>query len=367
MNIKLRFGLHFIIGLCIWLLIMGLIFMLTIDGLFPVIGLYEDMPGYDLLVLVVFALSVALSSIFFSWYFSNPIWYIISWISQLSKGVYGPPEVNRSILTRQGKLKAPYRLYSEVLSNINELSLSLQKAEQEREQLEQLKKDWIAGVSHDLKTPLTYITGYSALLLNKDYTWNEEERHDFLQEILKKGEQMEALIQDFNLSLQINQTKSLIPLKLEEGNIVEFIKGLLADTWNDPNYEQYDLSFHSEETAVLLSFDKRLLYRAMQNLLMNAILHNPEGTQINVSLSNENNQFVKITIQDNGVGMDQQTLENLYKKYYRGMSSIRSEKYGMGLGMAIVKDLIEAHGGYITVDSEQGKGTSFFIILPFVN
>ncbi|GAA0133851.1 hypothetical protein YSY43_06910 [Paenibacillus sp. YSY-4.3] len=366
MNIKLRFSIHFIIGLFTWMVGMGFVVMLIVDGILPRLGLYEGMAGYDSILLILFAVSIIVSSLIFSWYFSNPIWFIISWISRLSRGHYQEPAVSHKIYTKRDKLKRPYRLYSEIITNIHELSIHLRKSQQEREKLEQLKKDWIAGISHDLKTPLTYISGYSALLLSEEYSWSEEEKISFMQEILKKSKHMETLIQDFNLSLQLQETKSQIPLRLEEGNLVEFLKSLLADTWNDPDLQEYDLSFHCDEDSILFSFDRRLLYRAIQNLLINAVMHNPPGTAISVQLTYVQNQFIKITIEDNGVGMDRHTLENLFKKYYRGESAVSpTARYGMGLGMSIVKDLILAHGGHISVDSIVAKGTSFYITIPF--
>ncbi|MUG43628.1 sensor histidine kinase [Paenibacillus woosongensis] len=366
MNIKLRFSIHFIAGLFAWILSMGIVVMLIIDGILPMLGLYEEMPGYDLILLVLFAVSIIVSSLIFSWYFSRPIWLIISWISRLSQGTYQEPADSDKMYTKRNKLKRPYRLFREIITNIYELSDQLRKSQQEREKLEQLKKDWIAGISHDLKTPLTYISGYSALLLNEEYSWSEEEKQSFMQEILKKSKHMEALIQDFNLSLQLQETKAQIPLRLEEANLVEFLKSLLADTWNDPDLQEYDLSFHCEEDSIPFSFDRRLLYRAIQNLLINAVMHNPPGTAISVQLTNVQNQFIKVTIEDNGVGMDRATIGNLFKKYYRGGTlDSSSAHHSMGLGLSIVKDLILAHRGHISVNSIPAKGTTFDITIPF--
>ncbi len=174
---------------------------------------------------------------------------------------------------------------------------------------------------------------------------------------------MEALIQDLNISLQINGAQWKLPLNQKETNIISFLKNLLADTWNDPRAFSYELQFNSKEEYIPITFDERLMYRVLQNLLMNSILHNPPGTAIDVTIQKESNQSISIKITDNGVGMDQETLSNLFQKYYRGTTTISSE-FGTGLGMAIVKNLIHAHGGQISVESTPGNGTSFTILLP---
>lgn len=359
MKIKIRFSLHFIIGVFLWLLTMGLTIMLTIEIIFPFIGLTEENKGYDLIVLIVFLLNISLCSILFAWYFGSPLWFMMSWIQQLTQGKYEPPSSKNNVYTKKNKLRQRYKLYEEVIINIHSLAEHLKKAENERIKLEELKKDWMAGISHDLKTPLTYIVGYSTLLLNEEYSWTEEEKKNFAQEILHKGHHMESLIQDLNLSFQ----QSSIPLNKRECDLVEFTKNLIADIGNDPKSFHYNLSFHSDKKTLKLLFDARLMYRSLQNLMMNAILHNPDGTSIHVSIIHKEESAVQIIISDDGIGMDQDTVENLFNKYYRGTTTNSSE-FGTGLGMAITKSFIVAHGGHINVESQVSKGTTITIYLP---
>lgn len=363
MKMKLRFSIHYVIGLFAWLISMGLTAMLAIELLFPLIGVREDNTYYDFYVLLVFLLNITVCSILFSRYFCGPLWFMMSWIGNLSRGVYEPPYTKSTVYTRNNKLRRPYQLYEEVIENIHALSNSLKQAERDRNKLEEAKRDWIAGISHDLKTPLTYITGYSALLLNKDYTWSEEETRAFLSEIHAKGIYIEELIQDLNLSFQMDNMQSPFPLHCGHLNLVDFMQRLIADVANDPRAFRYDLSFDSEEKGIQLTADEKLLYRALQNLLMNAIKHNPSGTSIHINLRKEGDLLAEITISDNGVGMDQEALDNLFNKYYHRKAAVAS-RLGTGLGMNIVKSLIHAHGGHLTVESELSKGTTFRITLP---
>ncbi len=363
MKMKARFSLHFIVGLFLWIISMGVTIMLTLEFIFPFFHLHEKNQWYDSLVLLSFLVNIALCSLLFAWYFGSPLWFIMTWVQQLSQGEYSPPVTRGKVYTRKHKLRQRYRLYEEVIVNVHALADHLKKTENERIKIEEAKKEWIAGISHDLKTPLTYITGYTTLLLNPEYSWTEEEKTSFIKEISQKGYHIESLIHDLNLSFQMNNIHSPIPLNKSENDIVEFTKNLIADIGSNPKSFNYTLSFQSSEGAINLSFDKGLMHRAIQNLIMNAIIHNPEGTNIHVEIKRTEEQFAEVIISDDGIGMDSETIDNLFSKYYRGTTTNTSD-FGTGLGMAIVKSLIIAHGGHIHVQSELSKGTTISVTLP---
>src|SRR5690625_7697790 len=129
--------------------------------------------------------------------------------------------------TRQGKLKMQYRLYQEVFTQLEDMRLQLDKAKVERAQVEIANRDWMAGISHDLKTPLTYIKGYSTLLLNLDYNWSNEEQRKFIQEIDDKSTHMEQLVQDLNLATRFDASKK-VPIHSARENIVKFVQQIIA-------------------------------------------------------------------------------------------------------------------------------------------
>ncbi|AIQ68213.1 sensor histidine kinase [Paenibacillus graminis] len=363
MKTGLRFSIHFVIGLIAWMLGLGLTMMISVEVLFPLLGLLEGQEYYDLYILAVFGVNITACSVLFGWYFGSPLKFMMSWIASLSGGNFEPPPAVQSIFKRNRKLKSRYRLYGELIVNIQSLSASLRQAELERRKLEENKKDWVAGISHDLKTPLTYVTGYSTLLLNEEYSWNADEQRTFLQEIHSKGLHIEELISDINLSFQMNEDHASLPMQLGTLELIGFLQRLTADVGNDPRAVSHLLSLETETELLELVADEKLLYRALQNVLMNAVLHNPAGTAIHVTVRREGDESVSITISDNGTGMNEDTLKNLFQKYYRGAKD-GSPNLGTGLGMAIVKKLILAHGGFLTVESEVSKGTAFHISLP---
>ncbi|RAL27117.1 sensor histidine kinase [Thermoflavimicrobium daqui] len=339
----------------------AVILVIMLEGIFPLFHLKQD--DDILLAPMTMIISILLIAFAYGWYFGKPFFFLMKWIGELANGTYQEPaNFHKLYHEKNGKLKYPYRLYQEVFLHMHALTKELKQAEKERKQLEEMKQNWAAGISHDLKTPLTYITGYSAMLLSTDHKWKPEEQIEFIQQIHQKSYHLQELISDLNLSFQMDYRK--IPLNKVNHNIVEFVRRIIVDVINDPRAKDYHLDFCISVEKVDLAFDEKLLKRALVNLLMNSIIHNPKGTKITISVDVDSDEKkVIIIISDNGIGMDEQTVKHLFHKYYRGSSTTQSDE-GSGLGMAITKQLILAHDGQIEVHSQPQVGTFFQIILP---
>lgn len=362
MRIKTRFTIHLALGLTLWLLGTGGLIAILIDGLLPLLGYHISMEDEGLIVGVTFGASALLCIALFGWYFGGPLGFIMTWIYQLSQNNYKQPDDHMSkIVNRKGKLRMRYRLYKEVLQHLQSLSGILQANEIERSRIEEAKQEWIAGISHDLKTPLTYIRGYSALLLNEQYEWSREEASSFIREIDDKGMHMEALIQDLSLVTQLNRADGTLPLQKTNQDIVEFTKRVVADISNNPQASSYQLHFQADMPAMYVEFDSKFMQRILQNVMMNSIIHNPKHTDIYVQIADAGEHAV-IRITDNGVGMPSHMVEQLFQQYYRGTTTDTSSD-GTGLGMAIVQKLVQAHNGTVTVESKLTEGTTFTILL----
>ncbi|MDM5157189.1 HAMP domain-containing sensor histidine kinase [Bacillus sp. DX1.1] len=362
MRIKTRFTFHLALGLVFWMLATGFGIVIIIEGILPLFDIIFSTNDEGLLSAWIFGISTIICIGLFGWYFGGPIGFIMAWIHQLSQENYEQPVDLQKIYTKKGKLRMRYLLYQEVLQHLQLLAVKLQAAEIEREKIENAKQEWIAGISHDLKTPLTYIKGYSTLLLNDEYEWSKEEVHSFIQEIDDKGKHMEELIQDLSLVLRLNNTNGALPLNKKNQDLVEFTKRVVASISHNPQASNYKLHFKTDTPVINVEFDHKFMQRILQNILMNSILHNPEHTDIYTRLSDKGENVV-IHIMDNGVGISTHMIENLFQQYYRGTTTDSSSD-GTGLGMAIVHKLVHAHDGTISVESELSKGTSFNIILP---
>ena len=219
-----------------------------------------------------------------------------------------------------------------------------------------MREEWISNITHDLKTPLSPIKGYAEIIQETGGKSQEQNRR-YAGIMLKNVSYMETLIDDLKLTYQLEN--GMIPVNREEKNIVRFLKELAIDILNTPEYENRTIHFESTEETVLLSFDQTLFTRAFRNLIINAFVHGDEHTEVTLSLLHGNSSL-KICVADNGKGMETETIEHLFDRYYRGTNTDQKPE-GSGLGLAIAKGIIEIHGGTISVSSVPTVGTTFQI------
>jgi len=358
MKIQRRFITHFLFGVLLWILLLAAMLPITMEGILPHYGLVGE--GYEWVVLVVVGIVSFISIVWFGWYFGSPLIRIMSWIKQLAEGDFASFRDYEKTCKKNGKFKMRYQLYQEVIDQLMDMRAQLERARVERAEVEEAKRDWIAGISHDLKTPLTYIKGYSTLLLNRDYKWSEEEQHNFVDEIDKKGTHMEQLVEDLTLAMRFDSTHP-VPIHKTTQDLVSFTREVLTEVSNDLRAHLHHFELLAEG-PIQVAFDPKLLKRALHNLFMNAVIHNETSVHIVTTIEQRPEQVV-LTIQDDGVGMTEDTLRNVFNRYYRGTTTEQASE-GTGLGVAIVKSLIEAHQGTIEVKSAVQKGTTITLTLP---
>lgn len=253
--------------------------------------------------------------------------------------------------------------FSDLYNSLNELDREVKASDKLREETENLRREWISNITHDLKTPLSPIKGYAEILYDEtEKTWEQCRRYGGI--MLKNASYMENLIDDLKLTWQLEN--GMLPLNKQEQNIVRFLRELSIDILNRPEYESRMILLEcsddiAHETA-LLAFDPKLFTRAFQNLIINAFVHGSKNTEVTIQISASESE-VSITLSDNGNGMSAAETERLFERYYRGTNT-ESTIEGTGLGLAIAKSIIELHGGTISVSSTPGIGTSFLVRVP---
>lgn len=296
--------------------------------------------GHIILILGVIFLSISISR-----QFVRPLVYVISRIERLTQFDYREISDKKIHHNKTGKLKRKFKLFQPVEESLNHLSERLNSNERQIKHAEQLREEWITGLSHDLKTPLSSIYGYSTMLASEDYEWTKDEMRIFAQTMQEKATYMDALIQDLTYTYQ---------LKNKAIQLDEVLLPLAA--WL-PQFadEQVSVKVYGD---VLLQADELLLKRIMDNLITNAKKYTPEGTKVIVEAQHTGKE-VMLTIADRGPGIPQEELDNLFERYYRGTNTT-DDITGTGLGLAITKQLIDLHNGTISVRSGQG-GTIFVL------
>lgn len=305
-------------------------------------------------LLLAFTVCFLSGGLFFSLLFVKPIYQILLSINRLSRG----ESLDRNRLyNRKNKLKVPYLLYKEVIDNLQALEQSLNQAERRRIEIEAAKNDWLAGVSHDLKTPLSYISGYSSLLLGPGYSFSPDELKHHLGQIYQKSIYIKSLIDDLN-HLFLIERSGHIPLCLEKIELVDCLQGILNDVAESPQAVTHDFSLIVKEKKIYAECDLKLIRRAFYNLLYNCVEHNPDETRITVTL-NKNDQGIMIDIEDDGVGLDEAELAFFEEK---PPNSHKSPDRRKGLGLQITRTILEAHGAALTVKNMPQSGSRFSII-----
>ncbi|PYI57259.1 sensor histidine kinase [Paenibacillus flagellatus] len=314
------------------------------------------------------ALSVLLVLLVVSYWFGHrigsPLLHMMKWLRALDESRYaepaGPDGRPRS-RNRRGKRKANYRMYDEVLHSFESLSETLRRNERLRAETERMRDEWIAGVSHDLKTPLSSIRGYAHMLETDAYDWSPQEVRSFARIVLDKAQHMDGLINDLALTYRL-RSGGQAP-ELETVDLNEFMAEAVREASSHPRFEQSRIRFSPADRPAPLVVYKPWLQRITDNLVANALLHNGEGTTLTVSVRSDEQGAVTVAFEDDGEGMDEATKARLFDRYYRGTDS-ESRGEGTGLGMAISKALTEALGGTIEVESDPGRGTAIRVLFP---
>ena len=299
--------------------------------------------GTMLVVMVDFVIAIIIGYIF-SKSITKPVKNIIDGVDNLYKGNYEFYSKEKGI-------------YKNVFKKLNSLSYKLEDNEVERKKIDKMRNEWIANISHDIKTPLSSIKGY-AEFLEQDYDFSNEDIKAYAEIINNKSDYIKELVDDLNLSMKLKNNKSI--LKKEKVNIVSLVKNSVIDILNDSKYNEVDIRFECSEDKIFIDIDKVLMQRVLNNLIYNALVHNDENISIVISVYKSDNTY--ITISDNGKGISESDLENIFDRYYRGTNTGEVHK-GSGLGMSIAKEIVNAHGGDIKISSTLGKGTDIKIIL----
>ncbi len=225
--------------------------------------------------------------------------------------------------------------------------------------LETVRADFVANVSHELKTPITSIKGFVETLLSSD--WNHEpEARRFLEIIRQQSDRLGAIIDDLLTLSRLEQKEGVI---LKEPCPLESIFSHAANLCQIQALEKEIAIESTCPEGLEFSINAPLLEQALVNLLMNAIKYSDPGKTVRLSAAAHVEQ-VCIVVEDEGFGIERQHLDRLFERFYR-VDTARSRKLGgTGLGLSIVKHIVQAHGGAIAVESQPGKGSTFTITLP---
>lgn len=243
---------------------------------------------------------------------------------------------------------------AEINTKLNKVAITLQQRDMAR-------ANWISGISHDIRTPLSMVLGYSSSL-ETDNTLNAEQQEK-VAAIRQQAAKIKYLIEDLNLTAKLEY--DMQPLRVEKIHLVELARQVVCEFLDSNLDNSFSIDFITDSDSELLYIngDETLLKRAITNLIQNSIGHNPSGCEITVSVSC-NNQNATVIIADNGIGIPAQKLKELNSKTHYMESTDEKLNLRHGLGMLLVRQIVDAHHGVIKIESKPQEGFKTTLTFP---
>ena len=293
---------------------------------------------YITLIVIILAIIV---SIYISKMLNKPILKITDYAKKLAKG-------NKELNIEESNIK-----------ELDDLRLALNYASKEINKTDELRRDLLANVSHDLKTPLTMIKAYAEMA--RDLNQNDKEKlEDNLNIIIDETDRLNILVNDIlNLSkLEANKEE----LILTEFDLVELIKNIVKKFNIIKETENYIFILDLPKKAIVTG-DFNKISQVIYNLLNNAINYTGKDLKVKIEvIENKKNYFINII--DTGKGIKKEDINLIWDKYYKNEKNHKRNKIGTGIGLSIVKNILDKHNFKYGVKSEVGKGTTFYFEIP---
>ena len=237
---------------------------------------------------------------------------------------------------------------------IDELANTLNYAKKELAETDELRRDLLANVSHDLKTPLTMIKGYAEMIrdLNSD---NIEKRNANLNVIIEESERLNILVNDLLTLSKIQANKDV--LEKEDFDIVELINTIIKRYSIYKDTEGYIFEVNTPD-KVIVNADKKKIEQVIYNLINNAINYTGDDNRVIINVLVDKN--IRVEIKDTGKGIKKEDLPHIWDKYYHSKKKHKRNVIGTGIGLSIVKTILESHNFKYGVESKRNKGTTFY-------
>ena len=312
---------------------------------------YKEAITYEKLVLVcILILVLALIIAWFSlWvgagHLTKPLIDVSNTVKQVAEGNF---KVN---IKRRDTTKCEY----EYINEVDELAKNVNKMVAELDGMDYMRKDFMSNVSHEIKTPIAAITGFTEILL--DGSIDESERQEYLEVINKESMRISRLCE--NMLHMSRLDSQVIVANLQKIRLDEQLRKciiLLSEKWSN---KEIDFSIDLDEVNILSDYD--MLQQVWINLIDNAIKYSGENCKIDISVKRLNDKSVKVSISDNGIGIEEGKLHRIFDKFYQCEES--HKKSGSGLGLSISKRIIELLNGTIECKSKKDFGTTMVVTL----
>lgn len=255
----------------------------------------------------------------------------------------------------------PKGILADLAQNVNSAAALLLEKNDSLKERDEARANWIAGISHDIRTPLSMVLGYASDLEENIDIPSEQRRQASI--IRKQAEYLRSLVSDLNLVSMLEY--EMQPLNIKQIRLSVLARQIASEFLNNELDERFKIEVKISDERIQVNGDERLLKRAIINLVQNSINHNPDGCVIILQTSfNESNRTCSFIVEDNGNGIPQNEIPNLLELPFSSKRK-RPNHNGHGLGLPMVERITKAHQGYLILSSEIGKGLKAELVLPF--
>jgi heavy metal sensor kinase len=261
-------------------------------------------------------------------------------------------EISEKNLTKRINERKVSRELKELAHSFNSTLDNLERAFNEQ-------KRFISDASHELRTPTAVVKSHCEIYLRRER--DVEEYKKALHVIHETAKKMEELIEKLLILSRLERKQT--PMKKENLNLNEILVKTTSLLSSVAETRRIKINLNSGNSPLYVTGDRMHISEVLTNILDNAIKYSNSGTDIDVSVKAEKGEAV-VKVTDRGIGISAEEIPNIFKRFYRGNSARAKNREGSGLGLSIAKEIVEAHGGTITVHSTPGKGSTFFISFP---
>lgn len=283
---------------------------------------------------------------------------IVRLSTTINKSIKKIEDATQALANGDLSTKIPYE--TKKANEITSISESLEKMRLSLAEAQNQKTKFIMGISHDLRTPVAVIKGYTEAISDGVIS-SEEDVKNAMELITSKTSQLENMIDTLINFTKLNSSEIRQTMKTQ--SITQFITEILKEEQTIGNvFNRKIITNINFEKDVLVPFDRQLVTRVFENLFNNALRYTKDNDTITLSAFIENSSVI-YKISDTGIGINDEDLNNIFNMFYRGTNSRREE--GMGIGLSVVKNIIETHCWHIDVQSKVGNGTCFTITIPY--
>ena len=283
-------------------------------------------------------------------------WFLLkNWLTDpIRELTQAADDISKGDLSRRININTGGIEIDELAANMNQMAMKLDEDFRRIKRMEKVRSEFLGNVTHELKTPISSISGYIETLLEGAIK-DENVNLGFLERSLENVQRLEDLVTDL---VEISRIETgELRMNFEYFNIHDLLNDLFKDAHQRNSNKTLKIQLEVPDKKLFIYGDKSRLDQVIANLLSNAMRYTDQG-QIRIKVMRRDNELI-FSIRDTGIGVSRKALSRIFERFYRTDKARDRRKGGTGLGLAISKHIIEAHGSHIYVDSLEGKGSTF--------